>query len=114
MREQIEAAIQSSRADYTEIRLEEGQNTRVAFRGPDLETADIVIDRGGLVRCFVHGGGWGIATFNDLSDLVLQPHLRSAVSMKTRFRPSSTTSFVVAAASLLTLSTNRGATRERI
>jgi TldD protein len=69
MREQIEAAIRSSRADYTEIRLEEGQNTRVAFRGPDLETADIVIDRGGLVRCFVHGGGWGIATFNDLSDL---------------------------------------------
>jgi TldD protein len=69
MREQIEAAIQSSKADYTEIRLEEGENTRVVFRGPDLETADVVIDGGGLVRCFVHGGGWGIATFNDLSDL---------------------------------------------
>ena len=69
MREQIEAAIRNSKADYIEIRLEEGQNTRVAYRGPDLETADVVIDRGGLVRCFVHGGGWGIATFNDLSDL---------------------------------------------
>lgn len=69
MREQIEAAIRSSKADYTEIRLEEGQDTRVVFRGPDLETADVVIDRGGLVRCFVGGGGWGIATFNDVSDL---------------------------------------------
>jgi TldD protein len=69
MREQIESAIRNSNADYIEIRLEEGQNTRVAYRGPDLETADVVIDRGGLVRCFAHGGGWGIATFNDLSDL---------------------------------------------
>jgi len=69
MREQVEAAIRNSKADYIEIRLEEGQNTRVAYRGPDLETADVVIDRGGLVRCFVYGGGWGIATFNDLSDL---------------------------------------------
>lgn len=69
MREQIESAIRNSKADYIEIRLEEGQNTRVAYRGPDLETADVVIDRGGLVRCFAHGGGWGIATFNDLSDL---------------------------------------------
>jgi len=69
MREQIEAAIRSSEADYTEIRLEESEDTRVSFRGPDLETADVAIDRGGIVRCFVRGGGWGIATFNDLSDL---------------------------------------------
>ncbi len=69
MREQIERAIRSSRADYTEVRLEERENTRVAFRGPDLETADAVLDRGGIVRCLVHGGGWGIATFNDLTAL---------------------------------------------
>jgi len=68
-REQIEAALRSSEADYTEIRLEEGETTRVAFRGPDLETADVALDRGGIVRCLVHGGGWGIATFNDLSNL---------------------------------------------
>ncbi len=68
-RGQIEAALRSSEADYTEIRLEEGETTRVAFRGPDLETADVALDRGGIVRCLVHGGGWGIATFNDLSDL---------------------------------------------
>ncbi|MBS3783681.1 MAG: TldD/PmbA family protein [Anaerolineae bacterium] len=68
-RETIEAALRASKADYTEIRVEESESTRVAFRGPDLETADVVLDRGGFVRCLVHGGGWGIATFNDVSDL---------------------------------------------
>jgi TldD protein len=69
MRAQIEAALRASRADYAEIRLEERESTRVVFRGPDLETADVVLDRGGIVRCLVRGGGWGIATFNDLEDL---------------------------------------------
>ncbi len=69
MREQIEAAIRSSQADFTEIRIEEGERTRVSYRGPDLETADVVLDRGGIARCYVRGGGWGIATFNDLTDL---------------------------------------------
>jgi TldD protein len=69
MQAQIEAALRASRADYAEIRLEERESTRVVFRGPDLETADVVLDRGGIVRCLVRGGGWGIATFNDLEDL---------------------------------------------
>jgi len=71
MREQVEEALRSSRADYTEIRIEERESTRVVFRGRDLETAATVIDKGGFVRCLVRGGGWGVATFNDLSDL---PH----------------------------------------
>jgi len=69
MRERIKAALRSSRADYTEIRLEQRESTRVVFRGPDVETANVVLDRGGIVRCLVRGGGWGIATFNDLQDL---------------------------------------------
>ncbi len=69
MREQMEAALASSRADYTEIRLEERESSRVVFRGRELETANNVLDRGGVVRCLVRGGGWGIATFNDASDL---------------------------------------------
>jgi TldD protein len=69
MRDRIASALRSSKADYTEIRLEESETTRVVFRGPDLETADVLMDRGGIVRCLVEGGGWGIATFNDLSDL---------------------------------------------
>ena len=69
MWERIEAALHASQADYTEIRLEERESTRIVFRGQDLETANVVLDRGGIVRCMVRGGGWGIATFNDLEDL---------------------------------------------
>ncbi len=69
MREQIEAALRASRADYTEIRLEERESTRVVLRGRDLETADAVLDRGGIVRCLVRDGGWGVATFNSRDDL---------------------------------------------
>lgn len=65
----VEAALRGSRADYTEIRLETKESTRIAYRGRDLETADMVLDRGGIVRCLVKGGGWGIATFNDIGDL---------------------------------------------
>jgi TldD protein len=71
MKDKIQAALHASKADYTEIRLEERESTRVVYRGQDLETASAVIDRGGIVRCLVKNGGWGIATFNDLSDL---PH----------------------------------------
>jgi TldD protein len=69
MQAQIETTLRASKADYTEIRLEERESTRVVFRGQDLETADLVLDRGGIVRCLVQGGGWGVATFNDLEDL---------------------------------------------
>jgi TldD protein len=69
MQERIEAALAHSRADYTEIRLEEKEATTVAYRGKDLETVNGVIDTGGIVRCLVRDGGWGVVTFNDRSDL---------------------------------------------
>ena len=70
MRDKIEAALKSSKADYTEIRIEEREATTVAYRGQDLETASAVIDAGGIVRCLCRDGGWGIATFNDRGDLL--------------------------------------------
>ena len=70
MREKIRAALGSSKADYTEIRLEEREATSVAYRGKDLETASAVIDAGGIVRCLCRDGGWGVATFNDREDLL--------------------------------------------
>ncbi len=70
MRDKIEAALKSSRADYTEIRIEEREATTVAYRGKDLETASAVIDAGGIVRCLCKDRGWGIATFNDRDDLL--------------------------------------------
>jgi TldD protein len=69
MREQIQKAIKRSKADYTEIRMEDRQTTSIVYRGRDLETASAVIDAGGIVRCQVRGGGWGVVTFNDRHDL---------------------------------------------
>ncbi len=69
MRDKILAALKGSKADYTEIRLEEREATTVSYRGKDLESADAVIDAGGIVRCLARDGGWGVATFNDRSDL---------------------------------------------
>jgi len=69
MLDMMRDALDTSRADYTEMRLEERSATKVVFRGRDLETADITIDRGGIVRALCYDGGWGIATFNSLENL---------------------------------------------
>jgi len=69
MRELMERALRTSKADYTEIRIEQQEASKVIFRGRDLETADVVIDVGGIVRSLYRDGGWGIATFNSLDDL---------------------------------------------
>jgi len=75
MRDKILAALKGSKADYTEIRLEEREATTVAYRGKDLESADAAVDAGGIVRCLVRDGGWGVATFNDRSDLAAKVEL---------------------------------------
>jgi len=85
MLDPIHDALEHSRADYTEIRLEEREDTTIAYRGRDLETASAVVDAGGIVRCLVRGGGWGIVTFNrrdNLREKVEQAHecARLAVS----------------------------------
>jgi predicted Zn-dependent protease len=69
MQDRIAAALKSSKADYTEIRIEQREATTVSYRGKDLEAANAVIDAGGIVRCLVSSGGWGVATFNNLTDL---------------------------------------------
>ncbi len=69
MRDKIEQAVKRSKADYTEIRIEDKETCRVAFRGRELETANANIDKGGMVRCLIRNKGWGVATFNDLDDL---------------------------------------------
>ena len=70
MKDKIEAALRSSKADYTEIRLEEREVTTVSYRGADLENAGAIIDAGGIVRCMCKDSGWGVATFNDRDDLI--------------------------------------------
>jgi len=69
MRDRIQEALKLSNADYTEIRIEERESTRISYRGRDLENANAVIDKGGVVRCLLRKHGWGVATFNNLDDL---------------------------------------------
>jgi TldD protein len=70
MRDQIQEALKRSKADYTEIRIEEKETTRVVFRGKELETANANIDKGGIIRCLIRDKGWGVTTFNNLDDLL--------------------------------------------
>ena len=70
MRDKIEEALKRSKADYTEIRIEEKETTQVLFRGKDLDLANANIDKGGIVRCLVRDKGWGVTTFNNLDDLL--------------------------------------------
>jgi predicted Zn-dependent protease len=63
MREAILRALERSRADYTEIRVEREWRTEVAYRKENLENLEASSELGGIVRCLV-GGGWGIAVFN--------------------------------------------------
>jgi TldD protein len=69
MRDKIEEALKRSKADYTEIRIEDKETCRIAFHGKDLETANANIDKGIMVRCLIRNKGWGVTTFNDLDDL---------------------------------------------
>lgn len=70
MRDRIEEALKHSRADYTEIRLEDKETNLVIFRGKELEVANTNLDKGGIVRCLIKNRGWGVVTFNNMDDLL--------------------------------------------
>lgn len=68
MRDRILQALERSRADFTDIRIEQTWRTQVRYEGPHLENLEASSEVGGIVRCLV-GGGWGSAVFNSLEDL---------------------------------------------
>ncbi len=68
MRQRMEDALRASDAEYADVRIERVASTSTAFRGKDLDHLDASSTVGGIVRALVKGG-WGFATFNDLSDL---------------------------------------------
>ncbi len=68
MEETIRKAIAGSGADYVEVRLEKASRSQVFFRKDRLENIEASTESGGIVRALVNGG-WGIAVFNNLSDL---------------------------------------------
>ena len=69
MKDRLAAALKTSRADYTEIRVERTWSSAVTFRGRRLETATVSEDQGGFVRVLNRGCGWGIASFTSLDAL---------------------------------------------
>ena len=69
MKDRLAAALKTSRADYTEIRVERTWSSAVTFRGRRLETATVSEDQGGFVRALDRGCGWGIASFTSLDEL---------------------------------------------
>jgi TldD protein len=68
MRERLESALCKSDAEYTEIRIEDETSSWVSYRGEELDSVGSAKTLGGIVRALVQGG-WGYATFNDISDL---------------------------------------------
>ncbi|ELR99926.1 TldD/PmbA family protein [Gloeocapsa sp. PCC 73106] len=56
------------RVDFLTIRLEQSTGTNIALRNDRIETLSEAIAIGGQVRV-CHRGGWGFATFNQLSNL---------------------------------------------
>ncbi len=68
MEELIKQAIEKSTADYTEVRIEREVRSQVLFRKEKLENLERSSEFGGIVRC-LKNGGWGIAVFNDISEL---------------------------------------------
>jgi TldD protein len=61
-------ALKGHNADYVDLRLEEGESTRIAYRGKDLEDIGQTTSGGGCARALFKGG-WGFVSFNDTSDL---------------------------------------------
>ena len=68
MRERMEKALRKSDAEYTEIRIENVTSSWANFRGEELDNIGSSKTLGGIVRALVKGG-WGYATFNDITDL---------------------------------------------
>jgi len=67
--DRLTAALAASRADFTEIRVEQAWTSAVTMRGRRLESATASEDQGGFVRALNRGSGWGTASFTSLDQL---------------------------------------------
>jgi TldD protein len=71
MQDQITQAVKKHNVDYVDIRLEDKTESWVHFRGTELDSTGSARVVGGIVRA-LYKGGWGYATFNDISELEKQ------------------------------------------
>jgi len=65
---QLAETLKRYSADYIEARLEESQTSHITYRGRELESIVRATTIGGNVRALVKGG-WGFASFNNLSEM---------------------------------------------
>jgi TldD protein len=67
MKDRVEQVLKkfSSACDYLEVHLEETEESRVTFTGPQLTDLGRKVDFGGNVRA-LNRGGWGFASFNSI------------------------------------------------
>ena len=68
MRDRITEALKGHNADYIEIRIEEGEATRIQYRGRERAAPPPTPTHGANDRAPAPGG-WGFISFNDVSDL---------------------------------------------
>jgi TldD protein len=68
MEKLIKNALKSVKADYAEIRIQEGVSTSISYVGKELESIGENNALGGCVRALVKGG-WGFVAFNDIENL---------------------------------------------
>ena len=67
MKDRLEQVLKkfSSQCDYLEVHIEETEESRVQFTGPQLTDLGKKVDFGGNVRA-LNKGGWGFASFNSV------------------------------------------------
>ncbi len=67
MKDRMEQVLKklSSQCDYLEVHVEETEESRVQFTGPELTDLGKKVDFGGNVRA-LNKGGWGFASFNSI------------------------------------------------
>jgi len=68
MERTIKNALKGAKADFIEIRIQEGNSTGINYVGKELEGISESNGIGGSVRALVNGG-WGFAAFNDVENL---------------------------------------------
>lgn len=68
LHDQITDALKGHNADYIEIRVDESQSTRLAYRGKRLEEIGRAASSGGNIRALVNGG-WGFVSFSTIEAL---------------------------------------------
>ena len=54
-------------SQYADIRVEESEDTGIAYRGQELDQIGRSFERGGCIRVF-HNGNWGSASFNQVDE----------------------------------------------